>query len=115
ELVRRSPQLAQGKAKASPSAQALPPRLAAIGPGTAATLAEHGLRADFIPEVSSQEGLVEGFPRPTGRVLFAGAEHARRLLVEELGADFVALYRTVEIVPERLPDGDVAIVASPSA
>jgi hypothetical protein len=27
-------------------------------------------------------------------VLFAGAEGARRLLVDELGADFVPLYRT---------------------
>jgi uroporphyrinogen-III synthase len=47
-------------------------------------------------------------------VLFAGAEGARRLLVEELGADFVVLYRTKSLRPE-LPAGDLAVVASPSA
>ncbi len=44
--------------------------------------------------VSTQEGLLAELPRPAGRVLFAGAEGARRLLVDELGADFVPLYRT---------------------
>ena len=46
-----------------------------------------------------QEGLLAELPRPAGRVLFAGAEGARRLLVDELGADFVALYRTRELHP----------------
>ena len=46
------------------------------------------------PRVSTQEGLLAEFPRPAGRVLFAGAEGARRLLVDALGADFVPLYRT---------------------
>jgi uroporphyrinogen-III synthase len=41
-------------------------------------------------------------------------EGARRLLVEERGADFVALYRTVELRPAA-PAGDLAIVASASA
>ena len=50
--------------------------------------------------VSTQEGLLAEFPRPAGRVLFAGAEGARRLLVNELEADFVALYRTRELTPE---------------
>jgi uroporphyrinogen-III synthase len=48
-----------------------------------------------------------------GRVLFAGAEGARRLLVDALGADFVALYRTKALGPEI--EGDLAVVASPSA
>lgn len=94
---------------------ALPP-VAAIGPGTAATLREHGIEPALVPAVSTQEGLVEAFPRPAGRVLFAGAEGARRVVVEELGADFVALYRTVPAPPEGgLPPGDLVIVASPSA
>ena len=92
------------------------PRLAAIGPGTAAELAAHGLAAALVPEVSTQEGLVAAFPRPAGRVLFAGAEGARRVVVDELAADFVALYRTVPATPlGGLPDGDVVVVASPSA
>jgi uroporphyrinogen-III synthase len=54
-------------------------------------------------------------PRPVGRVLLAGAEGARRLLVEELGADFVALYRTSPSQLTAAPRGDLAVVASPSA
>ena len=92
------------------------PRVAAIGPGTAAELAAHGIAAALVPEVSTQEGLVAAFPRPAGRVLFAGAEGARRVVVDELGADFVALYRTVPAAPAGgLPVGDVVVVASPSA
>jgi uroporphyrinogen-III synthase len=91
------------------------PRVAAIGPGTADALAAHGIGVDLVPSVSTQEGLVAELPRPPGRVLFAGAEDARRHLVEELGADFVPLYRTV---PRRLaaaPEGDVVVLASASA
>ena len=92
------------------------PRVAAIGPGTAAELAAHGVVAALVPEVSTQEGLVAAFPRPAGRVLFAGAEGARRVVVDGLGADFVALYRTVPAPPAGgLPVGDVVVVASPSA
>lgn len=91
------------------------PRVAAIGPGTAAALAERGIEAALVPGISTQEGLVAAFPRPAGRVLFAGAEGARRVVVEELGADFVALYRTVEAQPVALPAAELAVVASPSA
>jgi uroporphyrinogen III methyltransferase/synthase len=92
-----------------------PRRLAAIGPGTAAALEEHGLHVDLVPAVSTQEGLLAELPRPAGRVLFAGAESARRLLVDELGADFVALYRTIALEPEPAPTGDVVLLASASA
>ena len=92
------------------------PRIAAIGPGTAAELAAHGLAVALVPEVSTQEGLVAAFPRPAGRVLFAGAEAARRIIVDQLNADFVALYRTVPAAPQAgLPAGDLVVVASPSA
>jgi uroporphyrinogen-III synthase len=37
------------------------------------------------------------------------------LLVNELGADFVPLYRTHELRPSDVPDGDVCVLASPSA
>ena len=92
-----------------------PRRFAAIGPATAAALAAHGLQADLVPGISTQEGLLAELPRPAGRVLVAAAEGARRLLVDELGADFVALYRTVELRPASLPAGDLVLLASGSA
>jgi len=87
-----------------------PRRVAAIGAATAEALGG----ADLVPVVSSQEGLLAELPRPAGSVLFAGAEGARRLLVDELDADFVPLYRTLELRPE-LPVADVAVVQSASA
>ena len=90
-------------------------RVAAIGPGTAAALANEGIDTTLVPRISTQEGLLAELPRPAGRVLFAGAEGARRLLIDELEADFVALYRTVEAAPPGLPQADLAVLASPSA
>ena len=93
-----------------------PPRqLAAIGPGTAAALREHGLEPTLVPRESTQEGLLAELPRPAGRVLVAAAEGARRVIVDALAADFLPLYRTVELAPERAPDVDVVLLASPSA
>jgi uroporphyrinogen III methyltransferase/synthase len=87
-------------------------RVAAIGPGTADALGG----ADLVPRVSTQEGLLAELPRPAGRVLFAGAEDARRLVVEELDADFVPLYRTRLLAPESFPrDADAVVLASASA
>jgi uroporphyrinogen-III synthase len=88
-----------------------PARVAAIGAATAEVLGG----ADLVPRVSTQEGLLAELPRPAGRVLFAGAAGARPLLADELGADVVALYRTVELEPEHVPDGDVVVLASASA
>jgi uroporphyrinogen III methyltransferase/synthase len=92
----------------------LPP-VAAIGPGTAAALRERGIEPALVASESTQEGLLTELPRPAGRVLFAGAEGARDLLVRELRADFVPLYRTVEETPEALPDSDLVVLASSSA
>ena len=92
-----------------------PRRLAAIGPGTAVELRNHGLDPVLVPSVSTQEGLLAELPRPAGRVLVAAAEGARRLLVDELDADFLPLYRTVELRPDEPPAGDVVLLASPSA
>ena len=88
-----------------------PRRVAAIGPATAS---EFG-RADVVATTSTQEGLLEALPPSPGRVLFAGAESARRLLPDALGADVVALYRTVELTPAEWPSCDLVVVASPSA
>ena len=90
------------------------PKLAAVGPGTAERLREHGLEPAFVPRISSQEGLIAEFPRPPGRVLFAAAENSRRGPIEELGADFVPLYATRLLAPEP-PEGDVVVLASGSA
>jgi len=88
-----------------------PARVAAIGRATADAFGG----ADLVPAVSTQEGLLAELPRPAGRVLFAGAEGARKLLVDELGADFVPLYRTRELTPEAPPQGDLVVLASASA
>src|SRR5213082_2023756 len=76
-------------------------RIAAIGPATAAALREHGLRVDLVPATHTQEGLRDALP--PGRLLLAAAEGARRDVID---ADFVPLYRTVELVVEA-PDADV--------
>lgn len=88
-----------------------PARVAAIGRATAEALGG----ADLVPHVATQEGLLAELPRPAGRVLFAGAEGARRLLADELEADFLPLYRTRELTRDELPAGDLAVVASASA
>jgi uroporphyrinogen-III synthase len=88
-----------------------PERVAAIGRATAEAFGG----ADLVPAVSTQEGLLAELPRPAGRVLFAGAEGARRLLVDELHADFVALYRTRELTPLEPPEGDLVVLTSASA
>jgi uroporphyrinogen-III synthase len=85
------------------------PCVAAIGPGTAEELRAHGFRVDLVPRTHTQEGLRAELP--AGRALLAAAEGARRGVLE---ADFVPLYRTVELRPEP-PEGDVAVLMSGSA
>jgi uroporphyrinogen-III synthase len=106
---------ANGAAELARRRLGAPARVAAVGDATAAALAEHGISADFVPKVSSQEGLLAEFPQPAGRVLFVAAENARTLLAEQLPAEFRAVYRTVESPPVRAPDGDLVLLASPSA
>ena len=86
-------------------------RVAVIGRATAEAFGG----ADLIARESTQEGLLAELPRPAGRVLFAGAEGARRLLIDALDADFVPLYRTRGLRPEKLPVADAVVLASPSA
>lgn len=89
-----------------------PARIAAVGPATAAALPQ---APDLVPAISSQEGLLAELPRPAGRVLCAGAEGARRLLADELGADFIPLYRTRELRPADFPEADLVVLSSASA
>jgi len=84
-------------------------RIAAIGPATAEALRGHGLRVDLVPETHTQEGLRDALP--AGRLLLAAAEGARR---DVLDADFLPLYRTVELAPD-IPEADVALLMSGSA
>jgi uroporphyrinogen III methyltransferase / synthase len=76
-------------------------RVAAIGPGTAAALAEHGVTADVVPDRFVAEGLVEALADvPVNRALIARAAQARDVLSEALRArgaevDVLALYETV--------------------
>jgi uroporphyrinogen III methyltransferase / synthase len=91
-------------------------RIAAIGPGTAAALREHGIVADVVPERFVAEGLVEALAgEPASRVLVARAAEARDILpdaLRERGAhvDVVALYETVAepLSPSQL---DAALAA----
>ena len=76
-------------------------RLAAIGPGTARALREHGLIADVVPERFVAEGLVEALADvPVSRALIARAAVARDVLPDALRArgaqvDVIELYETV--------------------
>jgi uroporphyrinogen III methyltransferase/synthase len=75
--------------------------VAAIGPGTARALAEHGIAADVVPERFVAEALVEALAdTPVERALVARASEARDVLpdaLRERGAevDVLALYETV--------------------
>jgi uroporphyrinogen-III synthase len=90
------------------------PRVAAVGPGTAKALRTRGIEPTLVPQQATQEGLLAEFPPSPGRVLFAGAEGARRVLVRELGAEFLPLYRTIELRPDDFPAADVVVLTSPS-
>jgi uroporphyrinogen III methyltransferase/synthase len=76
-------------------------RIAAIGPGTAAALAGHGIIADVVPDRSVAEALVEALAEiPVARALVARALLARDVLPDALrqrGAevDVLDLYETV--------------------
>ena len=77
------------------------PTIAAIGPGTARALREHGIEADIVPERSIAESLVEALREvPVKSALIARAQDARDVLpdaLRERGAEVtvLALYRTV--------------------
>jgi uroporphyrinogen-III synthase len=84
-------------------------RIAAIGPATAEALRSHGLRVDLVAATHTQEGLRDELPQ--GTLLLAAAEGARQ---DVLDADFLPLYRTIELQPD-VPDADVALLMSGSA
>ena len=91
------------------------PQVAAIGPSTARALEEEGIGANLTADVHTQEGLVAAFSERPRRALFVGAEGARSVLVDELDAEFLPIYRTVELPADDLPESDLVILMSPSS
>ncbi len=94
------------------------PRLAAIGPGTAAELAAYHLPCDLQPETTyQQEGLLEALTRESdasGSILIPRAREARTVLpdgLRELGwtVDVVAVYETVGTPLEEIEGAIQAI------
>ena len=90
-------------------------RVAAIGPGTAGALREHGVIADIVPERFVAEGLVEALADlPVRRALIARAAQARDVLPDALRArgaevDVIELYETVA---ERLSEPQLEAIGS---
>jgi uroporphyrinogen-III synthase len=84
-------------------------RIAAIGPATAGALRSHGLRVDLVATTHTQEGLRDELSE--GTALLAAADGAR---LDVLDADFLPLYRTIELRPD-VPEVDVALLMSGSA
>lgn len=84
-------------------------KIAVIGPGTARAVAEHGIKADVIPERFVAESLVESlqeFEVAGKQVLVARAEEARDVLPEALtergaAVQVLPLYRTVRETPSK--------------
>lgn len=84
-------------------------KLAVIGEGTAAALAEYHLRADIVPESFRAEALAEALkPHVNGkRVLWVRASRGREVLTQELqkaGAHLkeLVVYRNLDV--EQLPE-----------
>ncbi len=104
------------------------PRIAAIGPATARSLEQEGLRASAIPSSHRAEGLIEALGRETLmglEILLPRAAVAREILPSELrslGArvDVVTVYRTVPVpvtaeVRRMLASGAIDVVTFTSS
>ncbi len=77
-----------------------PVHVAAVGPATAAAVADAGGTVDLVPPQAVGEALVEAFPSGAGRVLQLRPEVARDVIADGLRAkgwavDEVVAYRTV--------------------
>ncbi|MFO0810059.1 MAG: uroporphyrinogen-III C-methyltransferase [Gemmataceae bacterium] len=87
-------------------------KLAAIGPATAAALADYRLTADIVPPSFRSESLAAELTEHVRgqRVLLARADRGREVLRDELSAvahvDQVAVYRQVDAVPADAPAFD---------
>ncbi len=89
------------------------PRVAAIGPKTAAALRKRGVQPEFVPEEYVAESILPGLGDVRGkRVLLPRAEIARKALPEAIRAaggeaDEIAVYKTLPARPD--PDGLAAL------
>lgn len=86
--------------------QAALPRVAAIGPKTAAALRRRGVEPEFVPEEYIAESIMPGLGEVRDRrVLLPRAEIARKALPEAIRAaggqaDEIAVYRTLPAQPD---------------
>jgi len=82
-------------------------RIAAIGPATARTLEQRGIRADFVPDEYVAERILDGLGDVSGQwILLPRADIARKALADELArrgaiVHEVAAYRTLPAAPDR--------------
>jgi uroporphyrinogen III methyltransferase/synthase len=102
-------------------------KVAAVGPRTAASLAAHGIVADFVPATFSADDVASGLADRSNagdRVLFLGAQEMRQAPVEALRAndrhvDVVAAYKTSAVADSAIAasarETDVWTFASASA
>jgi uroporphyrinogen III methyltransferase/synthase len=102
------------------------PRIAVVGPGTAAALRERGVEPDVVPPRAVGEALAEALGDvPVRRALVARAQDARDVVLDALRArgaevDVIALYRTTaepldDAAREAVLEADYATFASASA
>ena len=97
------------------------PKVAAIGPATAASLRAHGVEPDLVPAEYVAEAIVQSLGEVRGlRFLLPRADIAREALVEGLerrGAEVheIAAYRTRELTDPRADLGPVDAVTFTSS
>jgi len=97
------------------------PKVAAIGPATAAALRAHGVEPDLVPAEYVAEGILETLGEVRSlRFLLPRADIAREALVDGLtrrGAvvDEIAAYRTRELIAPRADPGPVDAVTFSSS
>lgn len=95
--------------------------VAAVGQATAKACRDEGLRVAFVPSAPNASALAAELPLPRGATVLTRSDRAARDPVEVLtrrGAHVreVVAYRTTPIAPGALiPDGAIALFASPSA
>ena len=89
-----------------------PARIAAVGPGTAETLARWRMVPDLVPERAVAEGLLEAFPDPPGPGPASCCREPPRVGTScprpgggGLGVDAVEAYRTVPVSADRRRPG----------
>ena len=87
-----------------------PCRVCAVGPKTAAALANHGIRADLVPSDYKAEGVIAEFRKlevSGKRVLFPKADRARDIIptgFSQMGAEVIDPVAYRNLTPKSIPD-----------